>query len=176
MNLWMSRIWAGIAVSLCVVALLSSCSSTKHVPEDKFLLDKVNINISDPHSEVEQAQLYNYLRQTANHRVLGGLKLQLAFYNLSGRDSSNWFNRWIRRVGTPPVIYDSTLTVASTEQLHTALSNRGFMNNTVTSRVETDSVKRKARVNYDITLGEPYYIRSIAYDIPDEESTPNCRQ
>ena len=169
MNLWMSRIWAGIAVSLCVVALLSSCSSTKHVPEDKFLLDKVNINISDPHSEVEQAQLYNYLRQTANHRVLGGLKLQLAFYNLSGRDSSNWFNRWIRRVGTPPVIYDSTLTVASTEQLHTALSNRGFMNNTVTSRVETDSVKRKARVNYDITLGEPYYIRSIAYDIPDEE-------
>ena len=165
----MSRIWAGIAVSLCVVALLSSCSSTKHVPEDKFLLDKVNINISDPHSEVEQAQLYNYLRQTANHRVLGGLKLQLAFYNLSGRDSSNWFNRWIRRVGTPPVIYDSTLTVASTEQLHTALSNRGFMNNTVTSRVETDSVKRKARVNYDITLGEPYYIRSIAYDIPDEE-------
>ncbi|MBR5685718.1 MAG: BamA/TamA family outer membrane protein [Muribaculaceae bacterium] len=165
----MSRILAGIVMALIAMAVLPSCSSTKHVPEGQLLLDKVNINISDPHDEVETSQLFNYLRQTANHRVLGGLKLQLAFYNISGRDSANWFNRWIQRVGTPPVIYDSTLTLASADQLHTALSNRGFMNNTVTCRVDADSAKRKARVDYDITLGEPYYIRSIDYDIPDEE-------
>ncbi len=154
---------------MVAAALVSSCSSTKHVPQGQLLLDKVKIHINDPHSAVETSQLYNYLRQNANHRVLGGIKLQLAIYNMSGRDSSNWFNRWIQRVGTPPVIYDSTLTSASVEQLHMALSNRGFMNNTVTSNVETDSVKRKARVNYDVTLGEPYYIRSIAYDISDED-------
>ena len=154
---------------MVAAALVSSCSSTKHVPQGQLLLDKVKIHINDPHSAVETSQLYNYLRQNANHRVLGGIKLQLAIYNMSGRDSSNWFNRWIQRVGTPPVIYDSTLTSASVEQLHMALSNRGFMNNTVTSNVETDNVKRKARVNYDVTLGEPYYIRSIAYDISDED-------
>ena len=154
---------------ILAMAVLPSCSSTKHVPQDKLLLDKVNINITDPHSEVEQSQLANYLRQNANHRVLGGLKLQLAFYNMSGRDSTKWYNRWIQRVGTPPVIYDSTLTVASADQLHTALSNRGFMKNNVTYRVEADSAKRKARVNFDITLGEPYYIRSIDYEIPDED-------
>ena len=169
MDRLMSRILAGIVMALIAMAVLPSCSSTKHVPEGQLLLDKVNINISDPHDEVETSQLFNYLRQTANHRVLGGLKLQLAFYNISGRDSANWFNRWIQRVGTPPVIYDSTLTLASADQLHTALSNRGFMNNTVTCRVDADSAKRKARVDYDITLGEPYYIRSIDYDIPDEE-------
>jgi outer membrane protein assembly factor BamA len=151
------------------MAVLSSCSSTKHVPQGKLLLDKVKINVSDPHEQVEKNQLANYLRQSPNHRVLGGLKLQLAFYNLSGRDSTKWFNRWIQRVGTPPVIYDSALTVASAEQLHTALSNRGFMNNQVTYTVDADSAKRKARVEYDITLGEPYYIRSIGYDIPDED-------
>ena len=155
-------------IIIALVAVMTACSSTKHVPQGKLLLDKVSINITDPHKEVEQAQLVNYLRQNANHRVLGGLKLQLAFYNMSGKDSTNWFNRWIQRVGTPPVIYDSTLTVASADQLHTALSNRGFMNNTVTYRVEADSTKRKACVNYDVTLGEPYYIRSIDYDIPDE--------
>ena len=151
------------------MAILPSCSSTKHVPEGRLLLDKVKININDPRDGVESSQLANYLRQNANHRVLGGLKLQLAFYNLSGKDSTNWFNRWIQRVGTPPVIYDSTLTVASAEQLHTALSNRGFMNNVVNYQVNADSAKRKARVDYDITLGEPYFIRSINYDIPDEE-------
>ena len=154
---------------ILAMGVLPSCSSTKHVPQDKLLLDKVNINITDPHSEVEQSQLANYLRQNANHRVLGGLKLQLAFYNMSGRDSTKWINRWIQRVGTPPVIYDSTLTAASADQLHIALSNRGFMKNNVTYRVEADSAKRKARVHYDITLGEPYFIRSIDYDIPDED-------
>ena len=156
-------------MALVLMALLMSCSSTKHVPQGKLLLDKVKINIADPQRDVETSQLSNYLRQNANHRVLGGIKLQLAFYNLSGRDSTKWFNRWIRRVGTPPVIYDSTLTVASAEQLSTALSNRGYMNNVVTYRVDADSAKRKARVDYDITLGEPYFIRSIAYEIPDEE-------
>ena len=160
---------AGIAVALTLTAVLTACSSTKHVPQGQLLLDKVNINIADPQRDVESAQLVNYLRQTANHRVLGGLKLQLAFYNMSGRDSSNWFNRWIQRVGTPPVIYDSTLTVASAEQLHTALSNRGYINNEVTYRVNADSAKRKARVEYDITLNEPYRIRSISYEIPDGE-------
>ncbi len=167
----MRRVSSRIAIAvtaLVAMALLSACSSTKHVPQGQLLLDKVNIHITDPRSEVQASQLANYLRQNANHRVLGGLKLQLAFYNLSGRDSTKWINRWIQRVGTPPVIYDSTLTLASQEQLHTALSNKGFMNNTVTYRVKTDSVKRKARVDFDVTLGEPYYIRSIDYDIPDE--------
>ena len=132
------------------------------------MLDKVNININDPQSNVEASQLYNYLRQNANHRVLGGLKLQLAFYNLSGKDPNNWFNKWIQRVGTPPVLYDSTLTLASADQLSAALRNRGFMKNSVTYRVNADSAKRKAKVEYDITLGEPYRIRSIDYDIPDE--------
>ena len=150
------------------MAALVSCSSTKHVPEGQLLLDKVNININDPQSNVEASQLYNYLRQNANHRVLGGLKLQLAFYNLSGKDPNNWFNKWIQRVGTPPVLYDSTLTLASADQLSAALRNRGFMKNSVTYRVNADRAKRKAKVEYDITLGEPYRIRSIDYDIPDE--------
>ena len=163
------RILANCALVLSLAAALSSCSSTKHVPQGKLLLDKVKINIADPQPEVESSQLVNYLRQNANHRVLGGLKLQLAFYNMSGHDTTKWINRWIQRVGTPPVIYDSTLTRASADQLHMALSNRGFMKNTVTYRVDADSAKRKARVNYDITLGDPYYVRSVAYEIPDAE-------
>ena len=154
-------------MALTLVVLMGACSSTRHVPQGQLLLDKVNINITDPQHDVESSQLVNYLRQNANHRVLGGLKLQLAFYNASGKDTTKWYNRWIQRVGTPPVIYDSTLTIASAEQLHMALSNRGYMNNAVTYRVNADSAKRKARVDYDITLGEPYYIRSIAYEISD---------
>ena len=125
-TIWGSAL-SKIATVVALVAILSSCASTKHVPDGKLLLDRVRINVADPSPHVNTATLVNYLRQNENHRVLGGLKLQLAIYNISGHDSSNWFNRWIQRVGTPPVIYDSSLTVASANQLRMALSNRGFM-------------------------------------------------
>lgn len=158
-------VWVLVAVTLLVA---TACSSTKHVPQGELLLDNVKINVHDKNPAVQSSELVNYLRQTENHKVLGGLKLQLAIYNMSGRDSTNWFNRWIQRVGAPPVLYDSSLTVASASQLHTALKNKGFMNNEVTYRVTADSARRKARVDYDVTLGAPYYIASIGYNIAND--------
>ena len=148
-----------------------SCSTSRHVPQGEYLLDNVSIRIIDKenqNAEVSTYDLVNYLRQTENHKVLGGLKLQLAFYNISGQDSTKWFNKWVQRVGTPPVIYDSTLTTASVNQLSRALINKGYMNNSVTSRVVKDEKKRKAKVSYDIKLNEPYYVRSITYNIPND--------
>ena len=159
-----------IAMTLATVTLLCSCASTKHVPDGQLLLDKVKINILDKDNakNLNKQELTNYLRQTENHKVLGGLKMQLAIYNISGKDSSNWFNKWIRRVGTPPVIYDSTLTTASENQLQRALINKGYLKNTVTSNVTLKPEKKKAQVEYNITLNKPYLIRSIAYDIPND--------
>lgn len=147
-----------------------SCSSTKHVPDGKLLLDKTKINILDKQNSngVSTQELVNYLRQTENHKVLGGFKMQLAIYNLSGKDSTKWFNRWIQRVGSPPVIYDSTLTIASEHQLQKALFNKGFLKNEVTSDVKLLPEKKKAQVTYNITLNEPYTIRSIKYDIEND--------
>ena len=147
-----------------------SCSSTKHVPDGYLLLDKVRINILDRENEndINKQELTNYLRQTENHKVLGGFKMQLAIYNISGKDSSNWFNKWIRRVGAPPVIYDSTLTIASENQLQRALNNKGYLKSQVTSEVVTNPKKKKAQVTYNITLNQPYTIRSITYDIAND--------
>ena len=153
-----------------MVPAIVSCSSTKHVPDGKLLLDKTKINILDKQNTngVSTQELVNYLRQTENHKVLGGFKMQLAIYNLSGKDSTKWFNRWIQRVGSPPVIYDSTLTIASEHQLQKALFNKGFLKNEVTSDVKLLPEKKKAQVTYNITLNEPYTIRSIKYDIEND--------
>ena len=67
---------------ICVAILLWNCSSTKHVPDGQYLVDKVSINIKDS-TGISPRDLNNYLRQTPNHKVLGFLKLQLATYNLS---------------------------------------------------------------------------------------------
>ncbi|MBR5102557.1 MAG: BamA/TamA family outer membrane protein [Muribaculaceae bacterium] len=164
--------WLRHAAAIIVLLLLWSCRSTKHVPQGQFLLDNVDINIvdqnNDPTKLVTPNSLRNYLRQTENHKVLGGIKFQLAFYNLSGHDSTNWFNKWVQRVGAPPVIYDSTLTSASAHQLQMALSNKGFMKNQVEYIVNKNAPKKKARVTYNVTLNEPYRVSKINYNITND--------
>ena len=154
--------------TLVAMSLMPACNLTKHVPQDKYLLDNVDIKIADKNDKINKTDLSSYLRQTPNHSVLGGLKLQLWFYNLSGHDSTKWANKWIQRVGTPPVIYNQDLTDASVHQLQTALVNRGFMNSTVSFDTIVNKDKRKINVTYNITLNEPHYISSISYNIPND--------
>ena len=155
-----------LLAALIVVSVMSACSSTKHVPKGEYLLDKVDIEVID-NKEVSSAELYNYLRQTPNHKILGFAKLQLATYNMSGRDTTKWFNRWIRKLGQPPVIYNQELTDYSVRQLTQALVNKGYMD----ARVEADTARRDAKkkinVRYAVTTGEPHVIRSISYNLPD---------
>ncbi len=146
--------------------LMGACSSTKHVPEGKLLLDKVNISVTD-NREVNPEDLYNYLRQTPNHKVLGFAKLQLGMYNLSGSDTTRRFNRWLRRVGQAPVIYDSILTETSRRQLELAMINRGYMEAHVTVDTIARHDKKKIDVNYNITTGQPRIISSFNFECDD---------
>lgn len=155
-----------LLLTLIVVLLTAGCSSTRHVPSGEYLLDEVSIKIEGD-KEVSSADLINYLRQSPNHEVLGFWKLQLATYNLSGSDTSKWYNRWIRRMGQAPVIYSDELTEASARQLQLAMTNRGYLEATI----ETDTIvipeEKKIKVNYKVNTGEPRRISSIKYDIAD---------
>lgn len=154
---------------LCVYA----CSSVKHVPDGKMLLDKVSIDITPdtldgkPIERMDATELYNFLRQRPNHKVLGFAKIQLATYSLSGRDSTKWYNRWLRRIGQPPVIYDDELTELSRRQLQQALINRGYLD----AHVSVDTMPRpkdkRTSVRYSIVTGRPHVIESFDYQSYD---------
>ena len=149
---------------IMVAVWLCSCSSTKFVPENKYLVDKASINIIDNDS-YKGTDLYNYLRQVPNHSVLGGLKLQLGVYNLSGRDSTKRVNRWLRSMGEPPVIYNDALTEASKKELSRYFVNKGFLGVNITADTIVNKDKRKLKVVYNVTTGEQHKIKSIKYDI-----------
>lgn len=150
---------------LSALLLLSACSTVKHVPDGEYLLNSVKMEVSDG-NDVDTRELYNFLRQTPNHKVLGFAKLQLSTYSLSGRDSTKWYNKWLRRLGQPPVIFDQALTDASCRQLELALVNNGYLD----AAVRADTIragKKRMNVNYTITPGEPHRISSVYYNIAD---------
>lgn len=152
-----------ILLSLSVV----SCSTSRHVPEGKYLLDKVKIMV-DPATGTDELTLINYLRQQPNHVVLGFVKLQLGIYNMSGQDSTRWYNQWARSLGQEPVIFDHELTEQSRRQLELALINKGYTNTYVSVDSIFNRKNRKVELVYHINSGNPHIIKNIAYKFDDE--------
>ncbi len=155
----------------CLVALpplvLVGCSASRHVPEGSLLLDKVNITINDSTKTFNTQEMMTYLRQLPNHKMLWSTKFRLGIYNMSGNDSTKWWNRWVRKLGEPPVIYDSTLTANGRDQLVKAMVNKGFMEAEVITDTVVDRKKRKIQVNYTLNAGAPHVINNMEYVFPD---------
>ncbi len=140
---------------IVLVLLLSACSGTRFVPEGEFLLDKVQIKTDT--RDIQNALLKEYLRQTPNSAVFGLLRLQLGVYNLAGRDTTKWLNRLLMRIGDKPVIYNTSLTSISVQQIQRLLENKGYIN----AKVQSNVIKKgkKAKIVYDIKFNKPYRLR-----------------
>ena len=69
------------------IFIFSSCSITKHVPEDEFLLRKVKIEIlnSNNSNTISKEELYNLLLQKPNRKVFSNYRFYLRLYNLSNQ-------------------------------------------------------------------------------------------
>ena len=99
--------------------------------------------------------------------MLWSARLRLGIYNMSGNDTSKWWNRWIRKLGEPPVIYDSLLTEAGINQMKLALVNKGYLSADVTADAKVDSAKRKVNLTYNVHAGLPHIVRKTDYQISD---------
>lgn len=157
----------GLFIVLC--SYLSGCSSSKHVPDGKYLLDKVTIRLDSTakSDNLDVTEMLSYLRQHPNHKMLWSLKFRLGFYNLSGKDSTNWWNKWMRKLGEPPVIYNPELSKASIQQLSQYLANKGYFNSIVTVDSMVNEEKKKIELTYNVEARERKLISNVNYEIPD---------
>lgn len=146
--------------AVLAAVMLSSCNTTKYVPENEMLLDKAKVKVVDSKDE-STLGLDNYLRQKQNTEILGFWKLQLHVYNTAPRDTTTKSKKRLARnahkMGEAPVIYDPALTGVSMQQLKLAMQNRGYFN----ADVDTQTVvkNRKMKLTYLVTANKPYFIR-----------------
>ena len=148
---------------ITLVALLTSCSVNKFIPEEHYLLDEVHI-ISDT-EEVQPSMFTSYIRQNPNAKWFNLVKVPMHIYCLSGKDSTNSFNRFLRKLGDAPVIYDANVTQKSQKEIEKAVRNMGYMRAKV--ELDTEIKKNRMKLNYRIKAGRPYIIKHIAYNIDD---------
>ena len=116
-------------LALCaVIAVLSSCSVPRHLPEGTYLLEKVKIQTDKQTHRDEQIkadEVYKYIRQTPNKHFLG-TNFYVAVYNLAKPEKDNWWNNMLRKIGEEPVLYDVTATEKSVDNLKIYLDSRGY--------------------------------------------------
>ncbi|MDR0542214.1 MAG: BamA/TamA family outer membrane protein [Dysgonamonadaceae bacterium] len=151
------------ALWVIILSGLYACKSTKFIPEGEYLLDKVKIESDIP--GYKSLELKPYVRQQPNYRMFGLYKTLLQIYNLSGKDSTRWHNRFIRKIGEEPVIFDSTLVYKTEYEFRKLFVNMGYIKAEVSSEVTCRN--KKARVIYRIRGNTPYRIRQYSVSASD---------
>lgn len=158
-----------LAVKLVVVTmaivLLAGCYTTKYVPDDRYLLNDIEINIDN--KNINKVELSSYVRQKENLKILQLFKFHLWVYNLSRKDKEKG---WFKRIGEPPVIYDEAMKNKSVEQLAQYLNNKGYYRAQVNDSLFLKG--KKVRLLFDIESGEPYRIDEFTYRVNDTVLAP----
>lgn len=144
-------------ILLYLALSLASCSATKFVPDGSYLLDEVKIHTDN--KEIKPSDMRLYVRQNPNSKWFSTIKTQLYVYNWSGRDSTKWFNRFLRKIGDAPVIYNESDAIRSQEEIAKAVQNLGYMGASVKRTTKTK--KKKLKLFYEITSGKPYIVRTL---------------
>ena len=158
------RYYLYICTFLCVIGL-ASCSSTKYVPDGSFLLNDINIKNGEEGNKTNVNHLKNYVRQRSNSSWFSTLKIPLATYSVSGRDSSKWINRILKSMGEAPILYDSLKAIQSCNDLRAKMRNDGYLDAEIA--VSTRKKGKKIDITYLVFPGEPYVLKDIKYDIRD---------
>lgn len=147
--------------------LLSSCNSTKYVPEGDLLYTGGSVEVIDslvPRKQRKaiQSEMEDLLRPLPNKSFLG-LKPKLFFYNLvSEPKKDKGFKYWLKyKVGEPPVLFSKVDLDYNADVLRNYSENNGYFK----TKVESDSTRkgRKASAEYIARPGKQYKIKSVTF-------------
>lgn len=151
---------------LALLILISGCSTTRHLEEGQYLLDKNTVIIEGPATHISKDDLSSLIRQKPNRRLLGIFRFGNYIYFKTTQGKETGFKRWLQRsMAREPVLYDSTLSASSLRQMDLFAQNKGSFANKATYDVKYG--KHNARVRYRLQTNEPYKISHIRDSISD---------
>ena len=125
-----------------LAGILATGCATQRLAEGEYRLAGNKIKVVG--KQISSSELTSYLSQKPSASFLG-----------------------IRRPGAPLVIHDESQVQTSADNIENHLEYIGYYGSKVTSEVEYQG--KKAYVTYFVTPGKRYTIRSIDYELPQDE-------
>lgn len=162
---WITRIVVAITIAISA----SSCMSVDKFikPDEKVLYkNKFSIEMEDgskPPKEITDAldDMKKYVRQKPNTHLLGiGPRFSMRVYCLSNPEKDNFWQRYLRDKGQPPVVYDEHAAEQTSQQIAGLLKSKGCFYSTVSFDTVVDK-KHDLTVIYHIKPSTRYKIFSV---------------
>ncbi len=75
------------------------------------------------------------------------------------------YSEWLKNIGEPPVVVDTSKTRKSLERLSSYYGSRGYFSNNTTFVIGITGRKQRAEIAYKVSLGKPYIIDSVSRQI-----------
>lgn len=155
-----------MAALSAIAALSFSCSTTRVLEDGQYRLAANKVEVKGD-SKFNPKEIESYIKQKPNSYIIFGWNPFLNLYNWSGKNPDKAVNRFIRKMGTAPVIYQPSQVESSTENIKRHLEYLGYYGSDVRSDIEVKG--KKVKVTYSVTLGKRFRIGEITYSVPDGE-------
>ena len=148
---------------LAVLILAVSCSTTRVIPEGEYRLAKNAIEITNS-KKFDPSSLNQYIKQQPNSTLFGWNPF-MSIYNWADPDKETGMAKFLRKIGTAPVVYSPFAVESTIENIENHLEYIGYYNSKVASDIRVKG--RKVAVNYLVHLGKQYPIDSLSYTLPE---------
>lgn len=151
-------------IGFILMLMLFSCSPTRQLAENEFLLRKNKIVVKG--EKFSKEQLTPLIRQKPNKKVLFIFRFHLGAYTLGNKlkKDSRFKRLLLNTIGEPPVLLDTVLTLRSASQMEMYLNSKGHFYSEVSS--QTSGNKKKV-VTYTVNVTQPYTLQNLAFQIED---------
>lgn len=156
----MSRIFSYIFIVAAILFAVVSCSTTRVLADGQYRLAENTIEV-EKGGKLKTNRLMPYVKQKAK-----SWSPMMCVYNWSGKKETGTWNRFVRKIGIAPVIYDPDMVAPSVENIKRHLEYIGYYNSTVDSKVEVK--RRKVKVIYTIKPGRRYPIDKLDFSVSQD--------
>ncbi len=154
-----SSFWFVLFVSLFI---FSSCGISKYVPEGSLYLKKNKVKIEN--KEISSGEVNSLIVQDPNKEFFG-MKIKMRIFCLSKPNSNNWWNKFLRKTGEPPAIYDPALADNSLKKMDLYLKSKGCFTSEENFSLETK--KNRTTVVYHVNPSKRYKINKVEFFAED---------
>jgi len=139
-------------------------------PNSSVLGYPLKLNLYNLAKENPDSSFQDWLnRKEKRKKRLNNLLSEKQVYRLQESFLVKGYSEFLKRIGEPPVVIDTSKTSKSVSKLESYYNSKGYFNNTGEYEIVEGKKAKKAQIEYRVTLNKPYIVDTIQKNITSPE-------
>lgn len=155
-----------VILHISALVVISSCSVSRFVPEDKYLLKSADVELISEEKRNDlgsvEGELSEIMKPQPNSKLLG-MRLGLLYHYKAQRVKPGFLIKYLnKKFGEEPVYLSDFDSLRAIDLMDNRLENNGFFHPNISSGIELK--KHFASLDFKINLDQPYELEKYELD------------